>query len=542
MKKLAFFLLILSFSFNGIIAQPPGELISNNGFNYQTIIRDSLGNILKNKAISIKIKLTINPNIDSDDYEETFNVTTNNFGLVNLIIGRGNVIKGDFNTLVWSQTYSIIISFDAEGGSKYKLLGSSILMSVPYAFYARNSGTPGPTGPTGATGSIDGAWLTTGNPNINSSTNYLGTTNANNIIFKTNNTERMSLLSSGQVVYNNTTNKAGDVFSVYTSGITTDLGLTAISGYGTGSNSIGVYGQSDDANGFGVYARNTNLNGTGFAARGNNLLTVDLVSYGSGGAFAGTKLGLYSYATDTLSGTGVLGVGMIGIGNNSIPPSLPLNGCGGAFNADYIGVYGQAKKRSRYPISEGSWGGVFVTKGVYANVAGWSFDFGSLSWMNYKILGTGAVSTIADDTKGNEVIMFCPEAPEVLLQDKGEGQLIKGRTHISIDEIFTKNIVVDEKHPLSVLIQPEGDCKGVYVTNKNSSGFDVVELNSGTSDIKFTWFVMASRADKTYTNKDGTTMTSSFSKVRFPKNNSRIETKELEIKKADTQGFIKRRR
>lgn len=45
-------------------------------------------------------------------------------------------------------------------------------------------------------------------------------------------------------------------------------------------------------------------------------------------------------------------------------------------------------------------------------------------------------------------------------------------------------------------IQVEGNCKGVYVTKKSAEGFDVKELMKGTSDIPFSWMVVASRCDE----------------------------------------------
>ena len=59
--------------------------------------------------------------------------------------------------------------------------------------------------------------------------------------------------------------------------------------------------------------------------------------------------------------------------------------------------------------------------------------------------------------------MFAPEAPEVLFEDYGTGQLTNGSVKIDIDPIFEKNINIDEKHPLKVFIQLEGDCNGVFV-------------------------------------------------------------------------------
>ncbi|HPS84007.1 MAG TPA: hypothetical protein PLA88_06810, partial [Bacteroidales bacterium] len=96
------------------------------------------------------------------------------------------------------------------------------------------------------------------------------------------------------------------------------------------------------------------------------------------------------------------------------------------------------------------------------------------------------------DTKA---IMFCTEAPEILFQDYGVGKLVNGRAHIELDPILVKNILVDAYHPLKVFIQLEGECNGVYVTNKTATGFDVVELNNGQSNVEFSWSIIANRAD-----------------------------------------------
>ena len=92
--------------------------------------------------------------------------------------------------------------------------------------------------------------------------------------------------------------------------------------------------------------------------------------------------------------------------------------------------------------------------------------------------------------------MFAPEMPEILFMDVGQGQLQGGRAYIQLDPIFAKNIVVNEQHPLRVFIQLEDECNGVRVTNKSQYGFEVIELNGGTSNARFTYFVIANRADE----------------------------------------------
>ncbi|HEX2901607.1 MAG TPA: hypothetical protein VHS96_17980, partial [Bacteroidia bacterium] len=106
----------------------------------------------------------------------------------------------------------------------------------------------------------------------------------------------------------------------------------------------------------------------------------------------------------------------------------------------------------------------------------------------------------------------CPEAPENLFQDYGQGRLVNGRAHIDLDPIFARNIVVNQKHPLRVFVQLEGDCAGVYVANKTGQGFDVVELGNGNSNVSFSYTIVANRADEV--NPDGSI--AKYSDERFP--------------------------
>jgi hypothetical protein len=53
---------------------------------------------------------------------------------------------------------------------------------------------------------------------------------------------------------------------------------------------------------------------------------------------------------------------------------------------------------------------------------------------------------------------------------------------------------------LRVFIQLEGDCNGVYITNKTSTGFDVIELKGGVSNVQFQWNVVCNVADEKFDN------------------------------------------
>ena len=117
------------------------------------------------------------------------------------------------------------------------------------------------------------------------------------------------------------------------------------------------------------------------------------------------------------------------------------------------------------------------------------------------------------DDEGNNRILHATETPEILFEDFGTGKLVNGEAYISIDKLLSKHIFVDEKHPMKVFIQLEGDCNGVFVTEKTKSGFKVKELNNGKSNVSFSWNLVANRAD--VLDKSGK-IESKHVDVRFP--------------------------
>ncbi|MFN7013880.1 MAG: hypothetical protein ACK4ON_06385, partial [Bacteroidia bacterium] len=210
---------------------------------------------------------------------------------------------------------------------------------------------------------------------------------------------------------------------------------------------------------------------------------------------------------------------------NNIGATYLGGGSGGAFTGSTYGI--AAFKNGGYVNNTAA--GYFIASTtantgvvVAARVGG----------TNYKVINLagfgGSVSTDVWDTDNKtRRIMFAPEAPEIFFQDFGRSELVNGKAHIDLDPIFSRNIVVNEQHPLNVFIQLEGDCNGVYVTNKTNTGFDVIELNKGTSNVKFTYFVNANRAD--YIDYETNELISKHEGVRFPIAPNAEDFKTLEI-------------
>ena len=133
MKKLTptLFLLFLSLCIYG---QSPEKM------SYQAVIRDASNTLVTNQSIGMQISILQTTITGTTVYAETHTVTTNLNGLVSLEIGTGST-SDTFSTIDWSAgPYFIKTETDPTGGSSYTITGTSQLMSVPFAMYAKSSG------------------------------------------------------------------------------------------------------------------------------------------------------------------------------------------------------------------------------------------------------------------------------------------------------------------------------------------------------------------------------------------------------------------
>jgi|GEM_PF-5332247 len=110
-------------------------------FKYQAVIRDTTGNVYQEKLISLKISILQGEISGEEVYGEIHDVWTDKLGLVNLNIGQGFVYYGNLSEIPWGEDiYFLRLMIDLDSAMDYKLLGTSQLMSVPYALYAESSG------------------------------------------------------------------------------------------------------------------------------------------------------------------------------------------------------------------------------------------------------------------------------------------------------------------------------------------------------------------------------------------------------------------
>ena len=288
--------------------------------------------------------------------------------------------------------------------------------------------------------------------------------------------------------------------------------------------------------------------GTGMIGVGNDGLTIHSLVEGSGVAGTGDKIGVYGYAvngTANNTNSGNSG-GYFALGTSSAPTSIVRA---------YANIAGY--HRGEVPTSDGNIGNNNTSNyygGFFAGGVGTSSTDPSYAYVgikhdannngrggtNYKIIGNGTVSTLVNDSEGNKRVLFAPEAPEILFEDYGVGQLSNGSVYVKIDPLFAKSIHVSEKHPLKVFIQLEGECNGVFVTDKTANGFLVKELNGGTSNTPFSYHLVANRADDIAS--DGS-IASKHVGMRFPYGPEPLEMAEMkavEMKEAKSKKLVRK--
>ena len=133
MKKISS-LIIVSILSLVALAQSP-EMMS-----YQAVVRDAGDNLVATATIGMQISILQDSINGTAVYVETHAPTTNINGLVSLEIGAGSNVAGTFNAIDWSSgPYFIKTETDPTGGTSYTITGTSQLLSVPYALFAKNS-------------------------------------------------------------------------------------------------------------------------------------------------------------------------------------------------------------------------------------------------------------------------------------------------------------------------------------------------------------------------------------------------------------------
>lgn len=132
MKKVLILLLTIV-SISSLWAQAPAK------FSYQAVVRFSNNQLVMNQQVGVRISIQKGVESTTPVFTETVLVRTNDNGLLTMVVGETQPLNID-----WANgPYYIKSEIDPNGGMDFSVVGTTELLSVPYALYAQSSGSGG---------------------------------------------------------------------------------------------------------------------------------------------------------------------------------------------------------------------------------------------------------------------------------------------------------------------------------------------------------------------------------------------------------------
>lgn len=295
---------------------------------------------------------------------------------------------------------------------------------------------------------------------------------------------------------------------------------TGVAGYTT--NGTGVYASSN--NGYGMYGSSTN----GWGVAGGSTFGGGV--YGISQSTVGTY-GAYAFGSSTGAGSTTAGVwGDTGFGNGFGVVGTADNG------NSFFGVNNTVNHETLYVQNNSGFSGGFTPyaarfagpgSSTYCEIVRDSADNGTGD-----LICTGSKSA-AVAVDGNRMVrLYAVEAADNWFEDAGSGQLANGSATVALDQVFAQTVNGDVDY--HVFITPNGECEGLYVTQKSAHGFEVRELHGGHSNTAFDYRIMARR--KGFENVRMQDVTADFAHV---KQQSDLLAARLEARKQEEKAHPK---
>ena len=129
MKRFITIIIILSCISGVTFGQVPNQI------QYQAVIRDGSGALIKDKLVALKISILRGSETGQAVYSEEFERATSEYGIVSLNIGGDS----NFLNIDWSNNvYYLRVEIDIDNGDNYQFMGTSQILTVPYALQALN--------------------------------------------------------------------------------------------------------------------------------------------------------------------------------------------------------------------------------------------------------------------------------------------------------------------------------------------------------------------------------------------------------------------
>lgn len=392
------------------------------------------------------------------------------------------------------------------------------------------NGTNGATGATGATGAdLNTHWTITGNAGTNggtttvAGTNFLGTTDAQNLDIRTGNTYRARFSSLGEFFVGTlNTTLTGDLMN----GVSNATFPFAVNGY-SNFNGSGVYG--------GIMAGTTSF--AGVQGEYNSTSTTEFNTAGVRGIYAGSASGTgFRNLAATGPQTGVSGsvstttatyaFGVYGAAPSTTARTAAVFGDDGGFAQGALGYFansgvdyavygfginyftgiaggmttysggstrslttGGGNEPASNMIGLGIYGGVMggwvrgMEYGLHAKGKRYGLYVDGTTFVNDPIT---QLVNVGDNTR---IAAQATIGMTADVQSRGKAQLSNGQVFIPFSADFSK--IISDPNDLVITVTPQGNTNGVYVSSVTANGFTVMENNGGASSVQISWIAVA---------------------------------------------------
>jgi len=243
-----------------------------------------------------------------------------------------------------------------------------------------------------------------------------------------------------------------------------------------GGGAIGVLGASGSAAGQGVQGLSlggaSSLGVFGTNASGTGVWGASTSGIGVVGSSASTH-GMFGSA---------LAAGSSGVvGTNTSAGGVGVSGT----NATGIGVSANSTSSAALFATSGS-----GTAVIGRSTTGKAAEFFGAVEITGDFTASGMKSAAVKVADGSLRRMYCLESPLSYFEDIGTGSIADGHGGVTIDPVYGSTVDLSD---YSVFLTPNGDCQGLFVESKSSSGFSVKELMGGKSSVSFSYRIVAKR-------------------------------------------------
>ncbi len=336
-------------------------------------------------------------------------------------------------------------------------------------------------------------WSLTGNAGTSVGSNFIGTTDAVDFSIRTNNIERIRVLSGGNVGIGTAT-PTRKFHLVGSAASPISLGLVSNSGNGDAlvSRSVSLAGyaafwgnnaSSNPGSAYGITTSSSAIQGQVPNAGNYSFAILGVVGglgnriggiYGGGpytGQWAslgyqtsgGTSWALY-YSNDALAGGASTGTGRMSNNTSTISSGMGIGGY-----ADLLGAGIRGGKYGMY--IHGNRFGIYTDGKTYTN---------------------DIIAQIIDGNNKKKSVAYFSTSTNVDMYTRGTASLVNGRGVVKFDKNYSN--LISSKSPVIVTVSPMGKSNGIYIESTNLEGFTVVENNDGKSNITFSWIAIGTRS------------------------------------------------